>query len=57
MVHKRSLIAGLLLGLLILALGLALIFSKGWVWSLFEIFYGLLGIEAQPLLVRYAGRT
>jgi len=48
MVHKRSLIAGLLLGLLILVLGLALIFSKGWVWSLFEVFYGLLGIEAQP---------
>ena len=47
MVHKRSLIARLLLGLLILAFGLALIFSKAWVWSLFETFYSILGIQAQ----------
>jgi hypothetical protein len=48
MVHKRSVIAGILLGLLILAFGLALIFAKDWVWSLFELFYGLLGIQSEP---------
>ncbi|NCF69544.1 MAG: hypothetical protein GWP61_26635 [Chloroflexi bacterium] len=47
MVHKRSVIAGILLGLLILAFGLALIFAKDWVWSLFEIFYSMLGIQAE----------
>ncbi len=47
MIKKRSLIAGLLLGLLILAFGLVLIFAKDWVWSLFETFYSILGIQAQ----------
>ena len=47
MVHKRSLIAGFLAGGIVLALGLALILSKDWVWSLFEAFYRLLGIQAE----------
>lgn len=47
MVHKRSVIAGIVFGGVILAVGLALIFSKDWVWSLFEAFYSMLGIQAQ----------
>ena len=45
MVRKRSVIAGFLTGGIILALGLALIFFKEWAWSLFEIFYSMLGIQ------------
>ena len=45
MVKKRSVIAGFVTGGIILALGLALIFSKDWVWSLFESFYSMLGIQ------------
>ena len=37
----------LLFGLIILAFCLMLIFSKDLVWSLFETFYSILGIEAQ----------
>ena len=47
MVHRRSVIAGIIFGGLILAGGLALIFSKDWVWWLFEAFYSMLGIQAQ----------
>ncbi len=47
MIHKRSVIAGFIFGGLILAFGLALILSKDWVWSLFEAFYSMLGIQAQ----------
>ena len=47
MVHKRSVVAGFFAGGIILALGLALIFSKDWAWSLFETFYSMLGIQAQ----------
>lgn len=47
MVDKRSVIAGFLAGGIVVALGLALIFSKYWVWSLFEAFYSMLGIQAE----------
>jgi hypothetical protein len=47
MVEKGSAFAGFLAGGLILALGVAMIVSKDWVWSLFEALYGTLGIEAQ----------
>lgn len=47
MIHRRSVIAGFILGGLILALGLAMIISKDWVWSLFELLYGMLGIQAE----------
>ena len=46
MIHKRSVVAGFILGGVILAFGLALIFSKDWVWALFEAFYGMLGIQS-----------
>ena len=46
MIHKRSVVAGFILGGVILAFGLALIFSKDWAWSMFEAFYSMLGIEA-----------
>ena len=47
MVDKRSVAAGLLFGALILAFGLLLIFAKDWAWAGFEIFYRMLGIQAQ----------
>ena len=47
MIHKRSVIAGFAAGGIILAFGLALIFSRDWAWSLFEAFYSMLGIQAQ----------
>lgn len=47
MIHKGSVIARMLLGGLILILGLVLILDKNRVWSLFEIFYAMLGIQAQ----------
>lgn len=47
MVQKGGVIARMLLGGLIVILGLVLILDKDWVWSLFEIFYGMLGIQAQ----------
>jgi hypothetical protein len=47
MLDKGSVIAGLVGGGFILAFGLALILTKGWVWSLFGAFYGLLGIQAE----------
>ena len=47
MVGKRSAIAGLLLGVFILSLGLALIASKDWVWVLFETLYSVLGVQAE----------
>ena len=47
MVNKRSVVAGLLAGGVVLIFGLVLIFAKGWVWSLFEMVYGMLGIQAQ----------
>jgi hypothetical protein len=47
MVGKRSAIAGLLLGGIILSLGLALIGSKDWVWALFDALYSVLGVQAE----------
>ena len=47
MVGKRSAIAGLLVGGILLSIGLALIISKDWVWALFEAFYSVLGIQAE----------
>ena len=47
MVGKRSEIAGFIAGGAILSLGLALIFAKDWVWSLFESLYAVLGIHAE----------
>ena len=47
MIQKRSVVAGFVVGGLILAFGLAMILSKDWVWSLFETLYIMLGIEAQ----------
>ncbi len=47
MIHKRSVVAGLLFGGLIVAFGLLLIFAKDLVWSWFEFFYSMLGIQAE----------
>jgi hypothetical protein len=44
---KRSELGGLAAGSLVLALGLAMIFAKDWVWSLFLAFYSLLGIQTE----------
>lgn len=35
------------MGLAIVGLGLTLILAKDWLWSMFELGYGLLGIQSQ----------
>ena len=47
MVQKRSLIAGLFIGGVVLIFGLFLMFAQDWVWSWFEFFYSMVGIQAQ----------
>jgi hypothetical protein len=47
MIQKRSVVLGILVGLIIVAGGLVLILAKEWLWSLFTLAYGLLGIQAQ----------
>ncbi|MDX1416584.1 MAG: hypothetical protein R3293_20455, partial [Candidatus Promineifilaceae bacterium] len=46
MAHKHSVVAGSIIGLLVLIFGLILIMAQGWVWTWFESFYSLLGIQA-----------
>jgi hypothetical protein len=45
MIQTRSIVAGVLLGLAIVSLCLVFILAKDWLWSLFELGYGLLGIQ------------
>jgi hypothetical protein len=47
MIQKRSVVLGLLFGAIVLAAGVALIFAKDWVWALFELLYGMLGIQSE----------
>ena len=47
MIHTRSIVAGVLFGLAIVGLGLSFILAKDWLWSMFVLGYGLLGIQAE----------
>ena len=47
MIQTRSIAAGVLVGLAIVGLGLAFILAKDWLWSMFVLGYGLLGIQAE----------
>ena len=47
MTQKRSIFFGVLFALLVVAGGLALIVAKEWLWGLFELLYGMLGISGQ----------
>ena len=47
MIQTRSIVLGILFALLVTGCGLALILAKDWLWSLFELLYSMLGIEAQ----------
>ncbi|MFN2143683.1 MAG: hypothetical protein ACK2U5_24615 [Candidatus Promineifilaceae bacterium] len=47
MLDKRSVIAGMIGGGIVLGFGLALIFAKDWAWSLFVALYSMLGIQAE----------
>jgi Co/Zn/Cd efflux system component len=46
MVQTRSVVAGVTLGLLIVAAGLFFIFGKDALWAMTEAFYNLFGIQS-----------
>jgi NADH:ubiquinone oxidoreductase subunit 6 (subunit J) len=47
MIQTRSIVFGVLFALAIVGAGLVLIFAKDWVWSLFDLFYSMLGIQGE----------
>ena len=47
MIQTRSIVLGVLFALAIMGAGLVLIFAKDWVWSLFDLFYSMLGIQGE----------